>query len=85
MNAERIQLVEHATLAGEGLRVSAPDGSMVRFTVSVAIAEATRDAASIELLQRADDALYEAKRRGRNRSVVAHALDVADPPTRVAR
>jgi diguanylate cyclase (GGDEF)-like protein/PAS domain S-box-containing protein len=69
----------------EGLRVTAPDGSMVRFTVSIGIAEATRDSASIELLlQRADDALYEAKRRGRNRSVVAHALDVADPPTRVA-
>ncbi len=69
----------------EGLRVPASDGSMIRFTVSVGIAEATRDAASIELLlQRADDALYEAKRRGRNRSVVAHAPDAADTPARVA-
>jgi diguanylate cyclase (GGDEF)-like protein/PAS domain S-box-containing protein len=70
---------ERIRLAVEGLRVPAPDGSMVRLTVSVGIAEAARDAASIELLlQRADEALYEAKRRGRNRSLIAH------PPVRVA-
>jgi len=69
----------------EALRIGAPDGSMIRFTVSIGIAEATRDAASIELLlQRADDALYEAKRRGRNRSVVAHALAADAPVSRRA-
>lgn len=62
----------------ERLRVPAPEDKIVRFTVSVGIAEASRDAASVELLlHRADDALYEAKRRGRNRSVVSHADDGA--------
>lgn len=78
-------IAERIRTSIEALRVTAADGSKVRFTVSVGVAEATREATSIELLlQRADDALYEAKRRGRNRSVVGHAPDAADPPRRVA-
>jgi diguanylate cyclase (GGDEF)-like protein/PAS domain S-box-containing protein len=66
----------------ERLRVPTTDDRVVRFTVSVGIAEASRDAASIELLlHRADDALYEAKRRGRNRSVVAHATPDEESPS----
>lgn len=67
---------ERIRVAVEGLRVPAAEGAVVRFTVSIGIAEATRDACSVELLlQRSDEALYEAKRRGRNRSVVVHGVD----------
>ena len=69
---------ERIRQAIEGLRVPAADGAMIRFTVSVGIAEASREAGSIELLlQQADGALYEAKRRGRNRSVIAHQAQAA--------
>lgn len=69
---------ERIRVAVEGLRVTAADGSTVRFTVSAGVAEASREAATLEaLLERADAALYEAKRRGRNCSVVAHT-DVAE-------
>lgn len=65
---------ERIRVAIEGLRVRAADGTVVRFTVSAGIAEASRDVDSLQgLLDRADGALYEAKRRGRNRSVIAHA------------
>ena len=69
----------------ERLRVPTAEGVQVRFTVSVGVAEASREAASIELLlQRADAALYEAKRRGRNRSVIAHApeLETTNPQSK---
>lgn len=70
---------ERIRQAIELLRVSAPEGGQIRFTVSVGVAEASRDASSIELLlQRADEALYEAKRRGRNRTVVAHVNEAAE-------
>ena len=63
----------------ELLRVPTPDGGQARFTVSVGVAEASREAGSIELLlQHADEALYEAKRRGRNRTVVAHPEPATD-------
>ncbi len=69
---------ERIRQAIEGLRVPAADGAVIRFTVSVGIAEASREAGSIELLlQQADGALYEAKRRGRNRSVIAHQAQAA--------
>jgi len=65
---------ERIRLSVEGLRIPLPDGGVARLTVSVGIAELSRESASIELLlQRADAALYEAKRCGRNRSVVSHA------------
>ena len=68
---------ERIRQAIELLRVPTADGSQARFTISVGVAEASREAGSVELLlQRADEALYEAKRRGRNRTVVAHAPPV---------
>ena len=65
---------ERIRIAVEGLRVTAPDGSVVRVTVSAGVAEVARELGTIELLlERADEGLYEAKSRGRNRSVIAHA------------
>ena len=57
----------------EAARVPLPDGGTVRVTVSVGVAQATRQLGTIELLlQCADGALYEAKRSGRNRSLIGH-------------
>ncbi|MDB4942028.1 MAG: diguanylate cyclase with sensor [Labilithrix sp.] len=76
---------ERIRMAVEALRVPGHEGALIRFTVSVGIAEATRDAASVELLlQRSDEALYEAKHRGRNRCVVAHPADPHDSAKRAA-
>ena len=47
-----------------------PDGLLIRVTLSIGLADATRCPIDIAL-QRADLALYEAKRLGRNRIVVA--------------
>jgi len=50
--------------------VTLPDGRLVRVTMSIGLADAS--ASSLEVsLNRADDALYEAKRNGRNRVVLA--------------
>ena len=69
---------ERVRVSVEGLRIPLQGGGTTRVTVSVGVAEITRESASIELLlQRADAALYEAKRRGRNCSVVSHATEEA--------
>lgn len=47
-----------------------PDGSLVRVTVSIGLADAGSGTID-EALKAADEALYEAKRQGRNRTVVA--------------
>ncbi len=53
-----------------GFDVTLPDGRVVRVTMSIGLADAS--ASSLEVaLNRADDALYEAKRNGRNRVVLA--------------
>ena len=63
---------ERVRTAVEHLSVRAADGTMVRFTVSMGIVEASQGAPSLEeMLHLADTALYEAKRQGRNRSIVA--------------
>jgi diguanylate cyclase (GGDEF)-like protein len=46
------------------------DGVEVRLTASFGVAESTPDQSTDELLHRADDALYAAKRAGKNRYVV---------------
>lgn len=56
-----------------GNDVTLPDGRVLRVTMSIGLADAS--AASLEVsLNRADDALYEAKRNGRNRVVLAPSL-----------
>ena len=51
-----------------------PDGLLVRVTLSIGLADASHCPLEIAL-QRADFALYEAKRLGRNRVIVAAAAD----------
>lgn len=49
----------------------APDGTEVTITLSAGIATLTPDEDGAGVFQRADEALYEAKRQGRNRAVVS--------------
>ena len=51
-----------------------PDGTLIRGTVSIGMANAATGSLD-DILKAADDALYEAKRQGRNRTVVAGAAD----------
>nr|WP_281396674.1 GGDEF domain-containing protein [Roseospira visakhapatnamensis] len=51
--------------------VGLPDGGTVTFTASFGVAEHEPDESLDSLLHRADNALYEAKRTGRNRVVTA--------------
>lgn len=66
--AERIRTsVAAATLAS-------PHGELIRFTTSIGITElAEEDPAIDALLSRADSALYEAKRSGRNRTCLSRS------------
>ena len=57
--------IEHATWITERLRISTPGGA----SCSVGLAEGNCDEAPATLVERADQALYEAKRGGRNRTV----------------
>ena len=64
LTAERIRLaVESTTVAAEE--------NIARFTVSIGVAEISVGETEDQLIMRADAALYEAKREGRNRSVLA--------------
>lgn len=70
-------LAEHIRSAMEArtIRRSGRDEPMGRVTLSIGLATATADADSFDaLLARADGAMYEAKRAGRNRVVVHDAL-----------
>lgn len=55
-------------------RIESRDGESVTVTVSIGVALFPRDAANVEeLMRNADEALYQAKRRGRNELVVFEA------------
>jgi two-component system cell cycle response regulator len=73
--AERLR----ASFADEPFPVSADVGELeVTISTGVAITGAAKETAE-ELLRRADEALYEAKRAGRNRVVTADPADGAAP------
>lgn len=53
----------------EAERIAAPDGGSVTLSVGLCYAEITSDVSLQQCIQRADAALYEAKRQGKNRCV----------------
>ncbi len=59
----------HGSLGGEPIELM--DGTLVEQTVSIGVAAWDGRESARELEKRADDALYQAKRRGRDRVVVA--------------
>jgi two-component system cell cycle response regulator len=69
--------VARRVLAGcRALTVAAPSGELITVTCSIGVAEARKvDAAIDAALGRADHALYEAKRRGRDRFEIAGTAD----------
>jgi diguanylate cyclase (GGDEF)-like protein len=73
--AETQQLAERfrALVSDYDIRLS--DGRLVRVTMSIGLADASNCPMEVAL-KRADEALYEAKRLGRNRVVVAEPVDL---------
>jgi diguanylate cyclase (GGDEF)-like protein/PAS domain S-box-containing protein/hemerythrin-like metal-binding protein len=75
-------LAERMRRGMESLAVETPAGT-VRFTVSIGMATFTEPDLSLDaLLKKADDALYEAKKTGRNRVVAERATPGAKQPAR---
>lgn len=66
------RLAEHVRAAIEAL-VFAPRGQALRLTASIGVAEAASTEPSCTAIARADNALYAAKRQGRNRVVADDA------------
>ena len=61
-------MAERMRLAIEKLEVGMPSGQTVRFTSSLGVAQFRLEDADLNtLMRRADQALYKAKERGRNR------------------
>jgi len=67
---EALLTAERVRLAVESTGVAAEE-TIARFTVSIGVAEISAGETEDQLIMRADTALYEAKREGRNRSVLA--------------
>lgn len=75
---EAFLVAEKIRLAVAGTDVELSDRLAVRLTVSVGVAAYPEDATSAaDLFGLVDDALYEAKRTGRNRTCMAGALPAA--------
>ena len=79
--------LDAARLAAERLRqelmkteVTTSDGEIVKITASLGIAQLdSRNVSLDDLMKRADEALYEAKRTGRNRVVVSTSMNETTP------
>ena len=65
------RLAERARASFESMAVEMPDGTMLQVTASFGVASFPESHQFGDLLAAADSALYEAKREGRNRVVVA--------------
>ncbi|UCV23417.1 GGDEF domain-containing protein [Ferribacterium limneticum] len=84
--AETEKLAERLRVRCAAMEVPLPDGRSVKATVSIGLADASECPIEIAL-KRADEALYEAKRLGRNRVVVSGPPEPAvdsEPDTRTA-
>jgi len=68
--AETEKLAERLRFRCSEMEVALPDGRVVKATVSIGLADASESPIEIAL-KHADDALYEAKRLGRNRVVLS--------------
>lgn len=65
-----IARVEEVRRSTAGLLAERPDGHSFSFTVSVGVCAAQGTESVADLLAKADESLYFAKRSGRNRTVV---------------
>jgi diguanylate cyclase (GGDEF)-like protein len=70
------ELAERVRRSLEAQEVTAPDGEIVRVTASFGVASFPEAGSQDQLVAASDGALYEAKRRGKNRVVNAPALAV---------
>lgn len=70
--AEQIRL----TVAGNRIRLKSSGQPLGKITLSIGCAQCAAGEAITDVIQRADDALYRAKRAGRNRVLAAERRDV---------
>jgi diguanylate cyclase (GGDEF)-like protein len=78
-----LAMAERLRATVEGLHLSEGE-ELVRFTVSVGLSSLRRGEQTLEaMLRRADRALYQAKRDGRNRVMLADTVSHPFPPARV--
>ena len=79
---DAVALAERVRKAVQDIRCGADDGSVIEITASFGVAQFSGDETVEQLLARADLALYEAKRGGRNRVVQAsNNAEPESPPT----